>query len=88
METWGTPTDFGTVCRRAGGRRRYNARRRAEKQWRRAQIIALVPYDRRGVWGVQALLAERFGVSKSTISRDFEAIRAVESGADLGALLR
>jgi hypothetical protein len=73
------------VCRRAGGRRRYNAARRNPRDLRRARIIA----GRAGVprplpAGLQAELARRLVVSPATISRDFKAIR----GADRGALLK
>lgn len=81
--SWSAPTSKTEAYCRAGGRRAYNARRRQAKQQRRAWIIcrlAGVPH----FWGLQKRLAAEFGVSKSTISRDFEAIR----NADKGALLK
>jgi hypothetical protein len=66
-----------------GGRRKYNAARKTHKQWRRAQIIVRTASMGRDTWGLQAALAEALGVSRSTICRDFQAIR----NADRGALL-
>jgi DNA invertase Pin-like site-specific DNA recombinase len=66
--------------KRAGGRRRYNAERRRKAEERRDQILeltaginllALVPGRRTGI---KAELARRLGVSRSTISRDVNAI--------------
>jgi hypothetical protein len=81
---WSAPTSWDDVCRRAGGRRRYNAARRERKMWRRTEIlIRTVGVDRR-LYGLQAQLARVLGVSPATISRDFAAIR----NAHKGALLR
>jgi hypothetical protein len=81
---WTAPTSWDAVCRRAAGRRRYNADRRKQKMWRRTEILIMtVGVDRR-LYGLQALLARKLGVSPATISRDFEAIR----NAHKGALLR
>ena len=66
-----------------GGRRRYNARRKELRRHRRAQIISRIVGVPLGTWGLQAALAAVFGVSRSTICRDFKAIR----NADRGALL-
>ena len=64
------------VARRAGGRRRYNAERQAEAIARRLKILELVGAS----WilsprGLQAQLARYFGVNRSTICRDMEALR-------------
>jgi hypothetical protein len=83
VSSWGAATDFDIVCRRAAGRRRYNAQRRAQKQYRRAQILCRTVGLPRGTWGLQAALARALGVSPSTICRDMQAIR----DADRGALL-
>ena len=66
-----------------GGRRRYNRRRKERKWQRRAEIISRTVGVPLGTWGLQAALAAVFGVSRSTICRDFKAIR----NADRGALL-
>lgn len=65
-----------TVNRRAGGRRRINAERKRQAWERRLRILdeingafLLLPH------GMQTRLAARFGVSRSTICRDIEAIR-------------
>jgi hypothetical protein len=83
VSQWNAPTDFGTVCRRAGGRKRYNAMRKAAKQWRRIQIISMTAGMNRRKWGLRKRLAAELGVSVRTISEDFKAIR----NADRGALL-
>jgi hypothetical protein len=77
--TWGALTDRDTVCRRAAGRRRYNAARKRRKQARRTEIILRTAG--RYFWGMQALLAAELGVSRATICRDFRAIRNWASGA-------
>jgi hypothetical protein len=90
VSTWGAKTSWGEVCCRAGGRRRYNAKRRAQKQYRRTQIffrLAMAGLPK-GAWGVQTVLAEQLGVSRATICRDMKAIRDAGSGKDPAALLR
>jgi len=76
---WNRVSPEVAYCR-AGGRRRYNAQRRAQKQWRRAQIISMT-CGIRNCWGLQKILAEKLGVSKSTISRDMWAIAHWREGA-------
>ena len=72
------------VCRRAGGRRRYNFWRKQGKFARRAEIFCrLAGKDAWRLWGIQRALAKALGVSRATICRDFWAIR----NADKGALL-
>ncbi len=81
---WKARCDWSVVCRRASGRRRYNAARKRLRDLRRVRIICDLPFDKRGRRGVQAQLARELGVSPATISRDFKAIR----NAHLGALLK
>ncbi len=73
---WGDNTDFATVCRRAGGRRAYNCLRRFRQLRRRRRVEELRydygPFAR----GVVTRIAKELGVSKSTISRDLQAIFA------------
>ena len=67
---WSAPTDFESVCRRAAGRRRYNAKRRAEARERYKIVVeAIMPTNGRKR-GSQAQLARALGVSRSTICRD------------------
>jgi hypothetical protein len=67
---WNTATDFDTVCKRAAGRRRYNAKRRAEARERYLQVLEVIrPPDGRKR-GTQAQLARALGVHRSTICRD------------------
>jgi hypothetical protein len=67
------------VCRRAGGRRRYNAGRRFLRNLRRAQIVSRLAGTSwlyaRPPHGLQAALARVLGVSPATISRDLRALR-------------
>jgi hypothetical protein len=74
------PLDWDRICRRAGGRRRYNAMRKRRKQQRRAEIIWMLA-GKEKFWGVQAALAEVLGVSRATICRDFKAIGNAYKGA-------
>lgn len=67
---WGAPTDFDLVCRRAAGRRRYNAERRAEARKHYKQVIEIVMSPDGRKRGSQAQLARALGVSRSTICRD------------------
>ena len=72
--SWSAPTGWDTVCRRASGRRAFNARRREAALLRRLEVVGL--YRRLGGRrGVQAELARRLGVSRATISRDLRALR-------------
>jgi len=68
--SWSARTDFDIVCKRAAGRRRYNAERRAEARERYIQVVnAFMPPDGRKR-GSQAQLARTLGVHRSTICRD------------------
>jgi hypothetical protein len=67
---WSAKTDFDVVCKRAAGRRRYNAKRRAEARERYLQVVeAIMPPSGRKR-GSQAQLARALGVHRSTICRD------------------
>ena len=72
---WNFWTDNGSAGRRAGGRRRYNAQRRRQVEARREALVAALggcvwlPLIRRGAI---TALAQSFGVSPSTISRDLQ----------------
>lgn len=62
--------DFDAVCKRAGGRRHYNAKRREEARKRYLQVVeAIMPSGGRKR-GTQAQLARVLGVHRSTICRD------------------
>lgn len=68
---WSKPISDRTAARRAGGRRRYNTKRKRE-MWRRRfailRIYAMLEDD--PPHGIQQALAERFDVDKATVSRD------------------
>jgi DNA-binding NarL/FixJ family response regulator len=68
---WSTSTDFDTICRRASGRRRYNALRQLQAELRRFQVARFL---RQGIQQVQ--MAEVLGVHPSTISRDIATLLA------------
>jgi hypothetical protein len=79
---WGAPTDRDTVCRRAAGRRRHNARRLARAQARRGRLFCMVagltrPWPR----GLQQELAGVLGVSAATVCRDLAMLRSGAPGA-------
>jgi hypothetical protein len=72
---WSAPTDPSAVARRAGGRRRYNALRKLNRDCRRAQVYELL--RRFGdVHGTQARIVKELGSTKASISRDVRAVRA------------
>jgi hypothetical protein len=68
------------IRKRASGRRRCNAARKRAKQYRQAQILCHVRWEDWHLWGIQAALARVLGVSRSTIYRDFAAIRDADHG--------
>lgn len=67
---WTKKTDFDTVCKRAAGRRRYNAKRRAEAKARYKIVIEAIMPPGGCKRGSQAQLARALGVHRSTICRD------------------
>ena len=75
---WTAATDFASVCRRASGRRRHNARRRLLADRRRYDMCLMLAGHPGWIWSaryVQSTLAEVFGVHRSTICRDFAELR-------------
>jgi len=79
INNWTTQVSNEEAARRAGGRRRYNRDRKRTALFRQGAIVdfwfthaeeGITMFDR----GLQSLLAERFGVSRSTICRDYAAI--------------
>jgi hypothetical protein len=67
---WSAPTDFDSVCKRAAGRRHYNAGRRALARERYLQVVEIIMPLGGGKRGTQTQLARAFGVHRSTICRD------------------
>lgn len=76
--SWSHPTDWDTVCRRASGRRSYNAIRQIQALVRRRRLVDLLVSQRAMLTahGVQAKLARTLGVHRSTICRDIAALLA------------
>jgi hypothetical protein len=76
VQRWAERTDWDTVCRRAGGRRGYNARRRFLALYRRRRLLDLALKHDLSLFdhGAQAELARRLGVHRSTVHRDLRAL--------------
>jgi hypothetical protein len=72
---WSAPTDFATVCKRARGRCHINAVRKFRAAERRSRLLEILEQYPRGVEPFQQELADRLGVSQSTISRDLRILR-------------
>ena len=68
------------IHRRAGGRRRYNATRRAMVFWRLLELEAILRRDGYQV-GDYARLAAHFGVSRATICRDVQRLWGASGSA-------
>lgn len=68
--SWSAQTEFKTVCKRAAGRRRYNAKRQAEARERFKIVLAMTLPPAGRIHGSQAQLARELGVHRSTICRD------------------
>lgn len=67
---WSAPTDLDSVCKRAAGRRRYNAKRQAEARDRFKIVLETILPPEGRKRGTQAQLAHALGVHRSTVSRD------------------
>lgn len=70
-------TDFGAVCRRAGGRRRYDAMRRRKAEARRksmAEVLARGGVFHLGQHGLSSAVASAYGVHRATIRRDLSRV--------------
>ncbi len=66
---------FNEVCRRAGGRRRYNLQRQLEARERRKEVGRLLDLYGNSIRGTQARIARELGVSEATISRDISSLQ-------------
>jgi hypothetical protein len=73
ITNWSAPTDWQTVCARAGGRRRWNAVKKVVAYCRRGEGLQLL---HRFGWrrGTPALIARTLGVHRSTVSRDLKVL--------------
>ena len=72
--SWSDSTTWETVCRRAAGRRRYNAHPAFKAMLRRAHVARLWRECER-LRGAGATIAGVLGVSEATVSRDLAIIR-------------
>ena len=78
---WGAQTDFDTVCKRASGRRSYNAMRSFRAALRTHQIVNLAIEMNLSLFahGTQARIARALGIHRSIVNRAVKAIlRKVE----------
>ena len=77
---WSCKEDPWIVARRAGARRRWNARRRKLAEARREKVEALwwqmLETSPLPVWGARARIARTLGVHRSTITRDMHILIA------------
>ena len=79
---WGDPIATGQAHRRAGGRRRYNARRQDAARRRLEIVLKMRLVENLN----QSQIARRLGVHRSTIHRDFRQYdRAIERSIALMA---
>lgn len=60
---------WDAICRRAGGRRKYNRMRQIQAECRLTQVVRLLA-EFGFCHGYQTRIAEKLGVSRSTICRD------------------
>lgn len=67
---WKRHTDLADVCRRASGRRHYNAVRQFQAKKRQRDVARLL-----NAGHSQSAIARALGVHRSTISRDIAALR-------------
>ncbi len=69
---WHRPTSWESVCRRASGRRRYNAWRKLKAAMRQREVERWLAAKGAGLfaWGTQAEIARCLGVHRSTVGRD------------------
>jgi hypothetical protein len=71
---WEARTDFETVCRRAAGRRAFNAKRRFLRLVRRRKVFDLLEIYGLRTWGACTRIARELGVHRSTVARDYIAL--------------
>lgn len=69
---WSKPTSWEEVCRRSGGRKRYNALRSFRRDHRRKQVVDLLGHYGMIDRGVYARIARELGVHRSVICRDVQ----------------
>jgi DeoR/GlpR family transcriptional regulator of sugar metabolism len=74
MRPTGAPPHIDVVRRRAGGRNRYNARRRVAAMLRRIEVANLIKQRGGLSRGNQAAIARELEISEATVSRDLKAL--------------
>ncbi len=67
---------FNEACKRAGGRRRYQAMRQRAQQQRQLVLLAvMVKYKWQNIYGKGYRLAEALSVDAATVSRDLRYLK-------------
>jgi hypothetical protein len=88
IRNWSAPTDWQTVCARAGGRRRYNAVRTFLADLRRRAVLELLEEIGGLPRGAQAEIARQLGVHRSVISKDLKKILPLAKPCERCGVLR
>jgi hypothetical protein len=82
-------TNFDEACKRAGGRRRYQAERQKAQWQRQVKVLRELEESNWESYGMGRMLAKRLGVSEATISRDLRHWRSMRRklGADANEII-
>ncbi len=76
QSNWNNQKSFSEICRRAGGRRAHNLRRKLIAAHRLRALVVIIK-ELNLEWGWQTKAASRLGVDRSTICRDFKKLQAM-----------
>ena len=89
---WSHYTERGSVHRRAGGRRRWNAVQKAKALELRIEILRYVqtnyPEILHPFWGLAAEIERSLGISRATASRHLRALFYRSAGLAYPAMVR
>ena len=79
VKGWSDRASWDVVCRRASGRRRYNATRRLRCLVRRQAMLKILLASGRSLWerGIQRWFAQKLRVSPATACRHVAAVMAM-----------
>jgi len=69
------PKTFKGICKRAGGRRRYNAQRQGVRDQRQLLVMEVLLESHWQSYGLGKILAKHLDVDAATISRDIRYLR-------------
>jgi hypothetical protein len=86
--SWSAPTSFDVVCRRAAGRRAYNAQRQFNQRLRRIEVARLLKEWGGLKRGTVRRLAAHLNIHRKTAGKDVLAILCTHSSCPTcGALV-